>query len=108
MSRRVVFDTPGTYSWTPPPGVTKVTVELRGASSGDGHPGETIQRTIAVESLATYRLTVGDGGTVVFARDSTAPVTHSGSGSGGGGGGEGAQGGGGERRATPGRITITY
>lgn len=45
---------PGTYTWTCPPGVTEVTIEMQGASSGDGEPGERVRHTVQVAPGVAY------------------------------------------------------
>ena len=70
----VTFGTPGTYDWTVPPGITKVTFDVYGAGGGNGTNGAVIStnaglggqvtRTYTVVPGTTYRLLVGgQGGT---------------------------------------------
>ena len=56
-----VYDSPGTYTWTCPPGVTSVTVECWGGGGGGG--GAFNRSTIDVNPGETYTITVGAGGT---------------------------------------------
>ncbi len=71
-----VFDSPGTFTWTVPIGVTSVTVQCWGgggggaggyggtnAFAGGGGGGGFVLGTFTVVALSSYSLTVGTGGT---------------------------------------------
>lgn len=125
MSKRetVTFDTPGTYRWTWPDNVASVDLEVKGADSGDGTPGETTRATLTMKPGGIYDITIGEGGSVIAwgYADGVGFSTFTNAGGGGGAGGacvatggpvdvRPGTGGGGGSRVIPGhgRITISY
>jgi hypothetical protein len=71
------FDTPGTYTWTAPPGVTSITVECwgggqagntgaAGLGSAGGAGGSFAQKVVTVVPGNNYTVTVGAGGASAF------------------------------------------
>lgn len=109
MSTQVTFNTPGTYRWTCPDGVTSVDVEAKGGDASDGTPGETIRATIPVTPRTTYDVAVAGGCISLSAGVTYEGAVTTGAGGGGGGAGPVAGGGNGSRGVPlPGYLTVTY
>jgi hypothetical protein len=84
---RVVFDQPGVYQWTVPPGVQSATFDLHGAAGGgQGGGGAHVTATLPVRPRAVLTIVVGGKGA-----DPSGPAAGAGGFGGGAPGGAGSQ-----------------